>query len=66
MKGTKVKSGIIFGIIVLLVTTYIPSGGIGQIKITSTPLDATWIATEYANQNNPSGFVSIGPEEPGL
>jgi hypothetical protein len=41
------------------------NGLLDEIKITSTPLDATRIAAEYANQNNPSGFISIGPEEPG-
>ncbi len=41
------------------------NGLLDEIKITSTPLDATWIAAEYANQNNPSGFVSFGPEEQG-
>ncbi|MBE3137528.1 MAG: hypothetical protein IMZ43_09105 [Thermoplasmata archaeon] len=41
------------------------AGLLDEIKITSTPLSATWIAAEYANQNNPSGFLSFGPEVPG-
>jgi hypothetical protein len=40
-------------------------GLLDEIKITNTPLSAAWIATEYANQNNPAGLLNIGPEEPG-
>jgi hypothetical protein len=40
-------------------------GLLDEIRITDVPLHTSWIATEYANQNNPSGFVSFGPEEPG-
>lgn len=40
-------------------------GLLDEIHITNVPLSASWIATEYANQNNPSGFYSIGPEVPG-
>jgi len=40
-------------------------GLLDEIKITNTPLSAAWIATEYANQNNPAGFLNIGPEVPG-
>ncbi len=40
-------------------------GLLDEIRIANIPLSAAEITTEYANQNNPSGFVSIGPEEPG-
>ncbi|HUT00776.1 MAG TPA: LamG domain-containing protein, partial [Candidatus Thermoplasmatota archaeon] len=36
-----------------------------EIKILNTLLSPGWISTEYANQNNPSGFLSFGPEEQG-
>ncbi|MBE3141561.1 MAG: hypothetical protein IMZ53_13380, partial [Thermoplasmata archaeon] len=41
------------------------SGLLDEIRIANIPLSAAWIATEYANQNNPSGFLSFGPEVPG-
>jgi len=41
-------------------------GLLDEIKITNTPLSAAWITTEYTNQNNPAGFLNIGPEVPGL
>jgi len=41
------------------------NGLLDEIRIANTPLSAGWIATEYANQNNPSIFLSIGPEESG-
>jgi hypothetical protein len=36
-----------------------------EVRILNSPLSPGWITTEYNNQNNPSGFMSIGPEEPG-
>ncbi|MBE3121209.1 MAG: DUF2341 domain-containing protein [Thermoplasmata archaeon] len=41
------------------------SGLLDEIRIANIPLSAAWIATEYANQNNPAGFLNIGPEVPG-
>ena len=40
-------------------------GLLDEIRIINIPLDTAWIATEYANQNNPEGFVTIGLEESG-
>ncbi len=35
-----------------------------EVRVSNTPLSVGWIATEYANQNNPTSFLNIGPEEP--
>ena len=40
------------------------TGLLDEIRIADTPISSAWIATEYANQNTPSSFYSIGPEEP--
>ncbi len=40
------------------------AGRLDEIRILNNPLTAAWITTEYANQNSPSSFVSVGPEEP--
>ena len=40
-------------------------GRLDEIRILKTPMDTAWVATEFANQNNPSGFSSFGPEVPG-
>jgi hypothetical protein len=34
-----------------------------EVRVASVSLDSEWIATEYNNQNNPSSFLSFGPEE---
>lgn len=39
------------------------AGLLDEIRILDTPVDVTWIATEYANQNTPLDFMSFGPEE---
>ncbi len=39
-------------------------GTIDEVRISSSVRDATWILTEYHNQNDPSGFFDIGVEEP--
>jgi hypothetical protein len=49
-----------------LTNDYQWTGMLDEIRITDTPLSAEWITTEYTNQNNPAGFLTIGPEEPGL
>ncbi|MHA2167566.1 MAG: DUF2341 domain-containing protein, partial [Candidatus Hodarchaeales archaeon] len=38
------------------------NGRMDEIRISSTTRSADWIATEYANQLNPTEFYSIGPE----
>jgi Concanavalin A-like lectin/glucanases superfamily/Archaeal Type IV pilin, N-terminal/Domain of unknown function (DUF2341) len=38
-------------------------GIIDEIRASKTIRSASWILTEYNNQNNPSGFYSIGSEE---
>jgi hypothetical protein len=40
-------------------------GLLDELHITNSPLSADWVATEYANQNSPAWFASIGPEVPG-
>ena len=34
-----------------------------EIRISNNDRDGTWISTSYNNQNDPSNFLSIGPEE---
>jgi hypothetical protein len=41
------------------------TGLLDEIRIAKIPLNAAWIATEYTNQNNPAGFLTIGPEVTG-
>lgn len=38
-------------------------GGVDEVRIAGgTVLSADWIATEFANQNDPDGFYTLGPE----
>jgi hypothetical protein len=39
--------------------------GLDEIRVLGTPLNPGWISTEFNNQNNPSSFLTIGPEESG-
>jgi hypothetical protein len=39
------------------------SGTIDEVAISNIPRSAGWIATSYANQNNPTGFITLGSEE---
>jgi hypothetical protein len=39
------------------------SGPIDEVRISSTTRSAEWIATEYANQFDPSSFLIVGTEE---
>lgn len=39
------------------------NGFMDEAKISKTCRSASWISTEYNNQNNPSSFFSVGPEE---
>jgi len=39
-------------------------GIIDEVRISNIAREPTWILTTFQNQNNPSSFMSIGPEEP--
>lgn len=39
-------------------------GTIDEVRISSSSRSAAWILTEYINQEDPSEFVEVGPEEP--
>ena len=39
-------------------------GKIDETRISNNARSSAWISTGYNNQNNPSGFLSFGPEEP--
>jgi hypothetical protein len=39
------------------------NGHLDEIRVSNVIRTSTWISTEYANHNNPYGFLSIGPEE---
>jgi len=39
-------------------------GMIDEVRFSKVARTSGWIATEYANQNAPLSFMSIGPEEP--
>jgi len=41
---------------------YLP-GTIDEVRISSCARSAAWILTEYLNQEDPSGFLNVGPEE---
>jgi len=41
------------------------NGTIDEVRISNKIINAEWISTEYNNQNNPSSFLSFGPEETG-
>jgi len=38
------------------------NGWLDEARYSLSPISPTWIATEYSNQSNPSGFVSYGSE----
>jgi hypothetical protein len=40
-------------------------GKIDEVRISDLVRSAEWISTEYTNQQDPSNFLSVGPEEPG-
>jgi hypothetical protein len=42
------------------------NGLIDEVHISNIKRSSSWILTEYHNQNNPSTFLSVGPEVPGL
>ncbi|MHA2402659.1 MAG: LamG-like jellyroll fold domain-containing protein, partial [Candidatus Kariarchaeaceae archaeon] len=37
-------------------------GIIDEVRLSTSARSADWVATEYSNQNNPSGFYSVGSE----
>jgi hypothetical protein len=46
-----------------LPSSYFFNGQIDEVRISNTARSADWIATEYANQSNPSEFYTLGIEE---
>jgi len=40
-------------------------GKIDEVRISNIVRSAAWIQTSYATMNDPTNFLSIGPEEPG-
>lgn len=42
---------------------YFTPGTIDEIRISNIARTSEWITTEYNNQNDPSSFLSFGPEE---
>jgi hypothetical protein len=44
---------------------YYLNGKLDEIRISNIDRNPSWISTEYSNQNNPSSFLNVGPEEPG-
>jgi len=45
--------------------SYYFHGTLDEIRVSNIAKSANWISTEYMNQNDPTGFLLIGPEEPG-
>ena len=41
------------------------AGTVDEFRVSGTARSASWIATEYSNQNSPSTFFSVGGQEPG-
>jgi len=41
------------------------NGGMDEVRISKVWRSSDWISTEYNNQNDPSSFFSIGPQETG-
>jgi hypothetical protein len=39
------------------------NGSIDEIRVSSIARSSSWISTEYANQNSPSTFYTIGTEQ---
>jgi hypothetical protein len=37
-------------------------GVLDELRLSAAPRSAGWIATQYLNQNDPAGFVMVGPE----
>ena len=45
--------------------TYFMKGGLDEFRIADVAFSEGYVATQYMNQNNPDGFLSLGPEVPG-
>jgi len=45
--------------------TYYMKGGLDEFRIADMAFSEGYVATQYLNQNNPSGFITVGPEVPG-
>jgi len=41
------------------------NGIIDEVRVSDIGRSPAWVETEYNNMNNPTLFVSIGPEVPG-
>ena len=39
-------------------------GILDELRVSNAPRSSEWISASYNNQNYPSSFMSIGPEEP--
>ena len=40
-------------------------GTLDEMRFSKIARTSTWINTSYQNQNDPAGFLNVGPEEPG-
>jgi len=40
-------------------------GVLDEVRLATVARSDVWIEAEFANQNSPATFYSIGPEEPG-
>jgi hypothetical protein len=43
-------------------TSYHYLGLVDEVRVSSTPRSADWIATDFASQGNPAAFYSVGPQ----
>ncbi len=43
--------------------TFTFDGRIDEVRLSNTARSVEWIATSYNNQNNPSAFYTVGPQE---
>ncbi|MCL5667137.1 MAG: DUF2341 domain-containing protein [Patescibacteria group bacterium] len=46
-----------------LYSASLADGSMDEVRVSKTARSESWIATEYNNQNNPSGFVAVGSVE---
>jgi signal transduction histidine kinase len=44
-------------------TLYSFSGAIDEVKVLNNSVSSGWVATAYANQNNPSAFYTVGNDQ---
>lgn len=43
-------------------TTYLFDGNIDEVRILNIAKSASWISTEYNNQNDPTSFITLSPQ----